>query len=71
MKFLYDFLVGIWNYFASFCEKKPAIDDTRIFDPREKIYEDYMSEKTMTELNDICSYIENKKNIYKEKCHSQ
>ena len=66
--FLYDFLVSIWNYFAAFCEKKPVIEETGIFDPREKIYENYMSEMAITELNDISSYIEKKKDIYKEKC---
>ena len=68
MMFIQDMLTSIWKYFTSFFYTETVTDDTSFFDAREKIYEDYMSKKAMSELNDICSYIEKKKNIHKDKC---
>ena len=65
---MFEFLCTLWDYIAAFFVSKRAPDNTRYFDPREKIYEDYMAKKTVSELDDICSYIQEKKNIHIGKC---
>jgi hypothetical protein len=62
--YFYKFL----NYLASFFVSESVTEETRFFDAREKIYDDYITKKTVCELDDICSYIQDKKNIHIEKC---
>ena len=57
-----------WNYLASFFVSESVTEETRFFNAREKIYDDYITKKTVCELDDICSYIQDKKNIHIGKC---
>jgi hypothetical protein len=63
-----SYFYKFWNYLASFFISESVTEDTKYFDAREKIYDDYMAKKTVCELDDICSYFERKKNIHKGKC---
>ena len=40
-----SYFYTFWNYLASFFVSKSVTEETRYFDAREKIYDDYMAKK--------------------------
>ena len=56
-------------YIYDACSRKNVTEETSLLDPRETIvYEKYMAEKDMKELNDIFSFVREKENDVKRKC---
>ena len=69
MQYIKRILTKVHDYLWSFfCSAKPKVELIPL-DPRQRVvYEDYMAQKDLQELNDIFSYVRNKENAIKTKC---
>ena len=67
--YIQDLFSRLVSYLYGLCPWKSETEETTFLDPRETvIYDKYMADKEMRELNEIISFIKKKENDIKKKC---
>ena len=67
--YIQQLFARFFTYIYETCSRQSVTEETAPLDPRETIiYEKYMAEKDMKELNEIFSFVRNKENAVKRKC---